>query len=124
MIRIREQRAEPESSAASRAAERDRGERVQPRDRECAERGKHERKGADGRGRSCDSQTPRTYGASGWEVREEGVELAVRPSRKQGLKPSFELLRVQPPLSRRLPQPFGNLLPISKFRTSGISPYQ
>jgi hypothetical protein len=44
---------------------------------------------------------------------EEGVELAVRPSRKQGLKPSFELLRVQPPLSRRLPQPFGNLLPIS-----------
>ncbi len=66
MIRIRERRAEPELSAASGAADRDRGGSVQPRDSECAERGKQERKGADGRGRSCDSETLRTYGASGW----------------------------------------------------------
>jgi hypothetical protein len=46
------------------------------------------------------------------EVGEECVEFTVGPACEQRLKPLFELVLAEPPLSRRLAQPFGNLLPI------------
>jgi hypothetical protein len=46
------------------------------------------------------------------EVGEERVEFAVGPSCVQRFKPLFKLVTAEPPLSRRAPQSFSNLLPI------------
>jgi hypothetical protein len=76
---------------------------MQSRDGKGAERDKRQHEGADGRGPSCDSHPPPTQGATGRQVGDERVELAERPSCKQGLKASFQLVRVQASLSRRVP---------------------
>lgn len=47
-----------------------------------------------------------------WEVGDERVEFAKGPGREQHFKPLRKLIPAEPPLSRRVPQPFGNLLPI------------
>ena len=46
------------------------------------------------------------------KVGEERVEFTVGPGRVQRFKPLVKLVRAEAPLSRGVPQPFGNLLPI------------
>ncbi len=40
------------------------------------------------------------------------AEFTVRPGCVQRLKPLFKLVLAEPPLSHRVMEPFGNLLPI------------
>ena len=46
------------------------------------------------------------------KVGEERLEFPVGPGCVQRLKPLFKLAPAEPPLSRGMSQPFGNLLPI------------
>ena len=90
----------------------DRDSRVAAHHGERDEHRENKRHSTDARNQTSGPDTRLPQRALDRKVGEERVEFTVGPGRVQRFKPLVKLVRAEAPLSRGVPQPFGNLLPI------------
>ncbi len=94
----------------SRTQDRDSGAAAHHGERD--EHPENKRHSTDGPDQTSEPDTRLPHRAIDRKVGEERVEFTVGPGRIQRFKPLVKLIRAEPPLSRGMPQPFSNLLPI------------
>jgi hypothetical protein len=92
------------------AQDRDSGAAAQ--DREDAKHQENQRHSADSADHASSPDARLLQRAIGWEVGEERVEFTVGSCCVQRFKPLAKLVLAEPSLSRRVMQPFDDLLPI------------
>ncbi len=80
--------------------------------REPTEHRENKRHSTDGPNQTSEPDTRLPERAIDRKVGEERVEFTVGPGCVQGSKPLVKLVSAKPPLSRGMPQPVGDLLPI------------